>query len=187
MDIKNLSTDKSPFTPRKPKLRLWHLALLGILIAATLFFAHYYASVAIRNTIVIIISLAITLLIYLVQHRGFDEKTASEFQSLIFSGSMRSNTLVTLILYRDGSVFYLDPRYAMNFPNAKASHNFDQFLTTIGLSDKDKIYIYESMRQGGKSEFEYNFRAGGITTPLKIGIYPIQRPEGFLNFSVMEK
>lgn len=185
IDIVNLKTDRTPFTPRQPRLKLGHMVVIGILVATAIFVSVAYAGPAFRDTVIILTAASIVGLIYSIQTRSYDDKTAAEFQSLVFSGSMRSNTLLTLILYRDGSIFYLDPRYALNFPKASPNHNLDQFLTTLGLANDDKVHIYDAIKDLAKSEFDYIFHDARNDIPLRIGVYPIQRPDGFacLNIS----
>ena len=179
--------DRSAFTIRRPKLKLWHLGIIGLLIATAIFLSIFYGNEIIRNTVIVLVSAAIVGLIYLIQNRSFDERTATEFQSSVFSGAMRSNSLLTFIIYRDGSVFYHDPRYSQTFPKGTPNHNVDQFLTTIGLQSKDKIHIYDAIKDLTKAEFEYLYNDEvRKNIPLKIGVYPLQRPEGFVAVNVME-
>jgi hypothetical protein len=184
-DINNLSTDTSPFTVRKPKLTLAHLAILALFMCFVLFIISGSASWLLRLGFYLIVSGTFAGLIYLLQNRNTDEKTATEFQALVFSGSMRCNTLLTVILYQDGSIFYLDPRYALNFEKGNGSHNLEQFLSTIGVPNGQRTHIYDSVRAMDKASVEYSYTdPEQKNTPLKITLTPLTRPSGFVNLSV---
>jgi hypothetical protein len=184
-DITNLNTDTSPFTVRKPKLTLLHLGILALFMCFVLFIISGSENWLLRLAFYIVVSSVFGGLIYLLQNRSTDEKTASEFQALVFSGSMRCNTLLTVILYQDGSIFYLDPRYAMNFEKAVASHNLEQFLSTIGLPNGQRTHIYDSVRAMDKATVEYTYTdPQQKNIPLKITLTPLARPSGFVNLSV---
>ena len=113
--MKKTAHDKNAFNIRQPKLKLWHMVVIGALVAAAILVSINSSNVIIQNGVTIIITLSIIGLLYILQNRGVDNRTASEFQALVFSGAMRINTLLTLIIYRDGSIFYMDPRYVTDF------------------------------------------------------------------------
>lgn len=184
-DITNLPTDTSPFTVRKPKLTLTHLGILALFMCFILFIISSSENWFLRLFFYVVVSAAFAGMIYLLQNRSTDEKTATEFQALVFSGSMRCNTMLTVILYQDGSIFYLDPRYAMNFDKANASHNLEQFLSIIGVPNSERTHIYDSVRAMDKAFVEYTYLAPeNKNIPLKITITPLARPSGFVNLSV---
>ncbi len=176
----------SGFTVRQPKLKLWHMGLIGSLIAAAILVSIHSGSDIVQSLVTIIITLGIVSLLYLMQNRGLDDRTATEFQSLVYSGAMRINSILTLILYRDGSIFYLDQRYAEDFTNGSPYHNLDQFLSNMGLESANKIYIYDAIKDLKKAEFEYVYKEGRKSAPLRIGVYPLARPEGFVVMNVWE-
>lgn len=187
VDPANFNTDRSAFTVREPKLKPMYIILIGLLSAIVILFSMQYDNPMLTAAVVILTSASLVGLLYLNQSTNFDERTATEFQALIFSGAMRSNTLLTLIIHRDGSIFYLDPRYNANFAKSSQNHNLDQFLSNIGLESADKIRVYDSIRDLSKSEFEYVSTIGSKPMGLIIGIYPIQRPDGFVALCLMER
>lgn len=181
-----IQQDKSNFVIRQPRLKLWHMAIIGFSIAAAILLSMNSSSDLFRGVIVIIITLSILALLYLMQSSGADQRSAAEFQALVYSGAMRVNSLLTLILYRDGSIFYLDQRYSTHFTNGSPYHNLDQFLTTMGLESVNKVFVYDAIRDLTKVEFEYVYKEGRKSAPLRIGIYPLERPEGFVVLTVSE-
>ncbi len=185
-DELNLKNDKSAFTVRRPSFTLLHLVAFGSMIALSLFISVYYVTGSTRNLIILVLSAIMVAFVHLVQNRNFEERTATEFQCLVFSGAMRSNTILNAIVYSDGSIFYLDPRYAMNFDKASANHNLDQFLTTIGIDNDQKIAVYDAIRDSKKRELDFIFKTEKDAIPLKISIAPLQRPEGFISIAVMK-
>jgi hypothetical protein len=187
VDITNLETDKSPFTMRKPTLKIWHIMLVGILVAVSVLLAAELESKLLLNLVTVIIAISVVTLLYIAQNKTFDDKTATEFQALVFSGTMRSNTLLTAIVYRDGSVFYLDPRYIRNFEKASANHSLDQFLTTLEVPQEDKLKIYDAIRGTHNADIDFNFKTDKNPVALKIGVFHLHRPEGFVNISIMKK
>lgn len=187
-DLTNLKTDTSPFTVRKPNLQLWHLGAIAVFIFLILVIASSADNWLFRGVVIGIVALAFVSLIYIIQNRSFDDKTATEFQCLVFSGAMRSNTLFTIILYQDGSIFYLDPRYVKNFESASATHNLDQFLSTIEVPGSEKGHIYDAIRNLDKADLEYSYISkkseNGEPMHLKISVSPLLRPEGFVTLNV---
>ena len=180
-DTANFNVDKSDFTIRKPYIKGWHLIILGAAIALTLFYSSHATNPVVRNLIELLVSVGIVVFLYLIQKYIYDEKTATEFQCLIFSGSMRANTLITLILNRDGSIYYLDSRYVMNFNGAKSSHSMEQFMTIIGLPETQQSLIYAAINAAKSLELVYR----NNNQNLKITLYPIARPDGFFSLNLM--
>ena len=183
---KNIVHDKNSFYIRQPQLKLWHMGIIGVLIAAAIMVSINSRSTVVQESVTIIVTLSIIGLLYILQNRGLDNRTASEFQSLVYSGAMRVNSLLTVIIYSDGSVFYMDPRYLTNFTQGSPHHNLDQFLTTMGVESANKIHIYDAIRDHERAEFEYVYKAGRKNAPLRIGVYPLERPEGFTVLTVSE-
>jgi len=186
MKKKKQNFDKSAFHVRESALKFWHLALIGACVAAAILVSVNSNNDIIRGLITIIITLSIIGLLYLIQNRGSDLRTATEFQAMVYAGAMRMNNILTLILYRNGSIFYLDSRYAENFTNGSQYHNLDQFLSTMGLENENKIQVYDAIRDLTRAEFEYVYKAGRKSAPLKIGVYPLVRPEGFVVMTLNE-
>jgi hypothetical protein len=186
-DITKLNVDTSPFTIRKPRLSITHLAILSLFMCFVLFIISASENWLLRLSFYVILSFVFSAMIYLLQNRSTDEKTATEFQALAFSGSMRCNNFLNVILYQDGSIFYLDPRYPLNFDKGSAGHNLDQFLAIIGVPSSERTHVYDSVRNLDKATIEYTYTtAEEKVIPLKITITPLARPSGFVNLSVTE-
>lgn len=184
--VKKIIQDKNSFNIRQANLKFWHIVVIGTCVAAAILTSINSSSTTIQSAMTIIITLSMIGLLYALQSRGLDNSTASEFQSLVFSGAMRINSLLTVIMYRDGSIFYMDPRYSTDFSQGSPHHNLDQFLSNMGLESVNKIHIYDAIRDLTKAEFEYVYKMGRKSSPLKIGIYPLSRPEGFIVLNVTE-
>ena len=187
LDITNLKTDNSPFSPRKPRLSPLHILGIGIFSVFIILIAASSSISWFKYGVIFLNGASLSALIFIIQNRNFDDKTAAEFKSLIFSGAMRSNTLLSLIVYKDGSIFYLDSRYAQNFERGSPNDNLDQILSAISIPHTEKGKIYDAVIAGDKTEFEFAYPNGKLVTKLIIGIYPIVRPEGFVSISVFQK
>jgi hypothetical protein len=176
--------EHSPFIVRKPYVRLWQMIFFGLFMTITIFGSIYYGNEAIRNFIVMLFGMLIIILMYFIQNTYFDEKTATEFQSSVYAGAMRSNTMLSFILYQDSNIFYFDQRYMQEFTGASRHHNFDHVMETLGVNSKTRERIVEAVRTSKFFEFEHKFFDGDKRSSAIIGVYPIQRPKGFSYLSV---
>ncbi len=176
--------DTSPFTIRKPHIPDWAYGAIWIVVMGIAVFMINAGSALLQYALGALLATVFAGVIYLTQHRVFDDKTATEFQALVFSGAMRSSTIFNVILYEDGSIFYLDPRYVKSFDSATPNHNLEQFLTTIGVPNADKVKVYDALKALERLEFDYTYQTDGETSAISVALYPLQRPQGFVNLSV---
>ena len=177
-------TENSPFIIRKPYVRLWQMILLGLGMTIAIYASIYYANEATRNFIVMLFGMLIIILLYFIQNTYFDEKTATEFQCSVYSGAMRSNTMLSFILHQNCGIYYFDQRYLNEFKQSSHLHDFDHIMDSLIISDKQREKIAESVRNMRFYEFEHKFFDGEKRSTLIIGVYPILRPKGFAYLSI---
>lgn len=182
--IEERYNEQSPFIVRRPYVRLWQMILFGLGMTLAIYGSIYYGSESIRNLIIMLMGMLIIILFYFIQNTYFDEKTATEFQCSVYSGAMRSNTMLSFILYQNCGIYYFDQRYLHEFAGASHMHDFDRIMDSLGVNEKGRDKIADAIRNMRFFEFEHQFFDGDKRSKAIIGIYPINRPKGFAYLSV---
>jgi hypothetical protein len=183
-EIEENYTEDSPFLIRRPLVRLWQMIFFGLAMTVTIYASIYYGSENLRNFIVMLFGILIIILLYFIQNTYFDEKTATEFQCSVYAGAMRSNTMLSFILYQNCGIYYFDQRYLSEFRTSTHMHNFDNIMHSLGISDKQREKIAECVRTLKFYEFEHKAFDGQSRNNLIIGVYPLHRPKGYVYLSI---
>jgi hypothetical protein len=181
---KNYYHENSPFLVRKPLVRLWQMVLFGLFMTTAMFGAIYYGGPGVADFVIILFGVLIIILLYYINNTYFDEKTAGEFQSSVFSGAMRCNTYLTFILYQDASVYYLDQRYTTEVLNASNNHDLDNILGTLSIENADKDKIIKCTQYLEKHEFNHTFFDGQKRVHVLVKVTPLMRPRGFVSLTL---
>lgn len=188
MDYENpidKNPDTSQFTVRPAVIQFKHVMLLGALVVATTLFGIYtdQDSSAMRDILIMGLIFVVILVLYYGQGKVNEDKTASEFQAMVFSGAMRANNILRLITYQDGSVYYLDARYVRNFEGAKNFHNLDEALETMGVPKNDIKEVLEGIAEMKPNDVKSTIEHEGKKMKVLIEVAPIIRPQEFVSIT----
>jgi c-di-AMP phosphodiesterase-like protein len=189
----NHRPDTSEFSPRPAFLKSWHILIITAIfvmlinISATMY--DKMAAVIAATSFCVISS----TLIYMLQQKMLSERTSSEFMSLVLSEAMRSNTILSIIVDKEGSIFYLDPRYQRNFPEAKSYHNLDNIMNILTIKHPEQREILRSLVTVSPYKLDFKLKRklnsvmGIEDIDLQLSIYPLQRPAGFSHIAISHK
>ena len=176
----DIKPDKSEFTARPPILRLSHIIWMAVGVVAITVVSSYYGGDLVRDVVTMGLIFIVILAMYFAQSRTVDEKTETEFQSMVFSNAMRANNMMLLITYRDGSIYYLDSRYMRSFEQAKRHRKLEDVLVGISMDDKAVKDIVNAVGdlQAGDLETEIKLETNKLKVLVEVA--PLDRPAEFV-------
>lgn len=179
-----INPDISQFTVRATGLKLWQLLLITFIALDLVICTVYFGDENLMLATFVFLSVCNLLFIHLSQKRSMETRTMSEFQALVFSGAMRANTVLTLVVSHNYSIFYLDPRYTHNFAKAKAGHNLDEILSIIQIPEKDKSKVFDAIASNQFTIIYFTFSDDHSAQSLRLRISPLVRPAGYFSLVV---
>ena len=91
----------------------------------------------------------------------------TEFQSLLFSSAMRSDSCFCAIFSKD-HVIYIDQGFRDFFKLSKKPRNFINLLNTMGFSDKEITEVTKLVEKKLNSHLEYDSNSKNIKFKLSL-------------------
>jgi hypothetical protein len=105
----------------------------------------------------------------------------TEFQSALFAGGMRTNSLLTCIVDKNKNVIYADEHAFRIFKNKENDlEKLEDILAYEGLTESNKAKIDLAVTQGAQEEVNMTYKnLAGETSDVIFVVDPLSRPKGF--------
>jgi hypothetical protein len=126
-----------------------------------------------------VIAFAMLAFLIFLFYRLFFRVTLAEFQSLVFSSSLKTDTMFCMIFSDDRRLFYGDYRYVDLFGDRDIS-TLDALFSSGGFNDEQIKTVEQVLETGTGTIVDFSWPdTTGQTRSGRLAVYPLARPRGF--------